>query len=212
MDLAESADYLRGDDTLGAGNGDWVVFVKYDSLYARTIVGSAVQVLTCTGTQFTYSGTVPDPTATHVISYNHGASTAAPHFQWHNDTAKGDFTFHKWVTTACPTPETVYTCEDGCILRTPCHPSVVCISPNDEEFGNGVVYGFDTGGPDTSWQAIALTDINDPFRGGFRVESRCAVPDGAPALHANAAMLPCDTETGDCGAPSYVCFDSDEWV
>lgn len=201
----EEAPYLRV--------GDWVRFVKYDAAFARTELGDAVQVTAVDTGEFEYSGSVPDATATHVISYNKTLETNAPHYKWHNDTAKGDYTFHQWTRTYaadCTTDE-AYTCTEGCILRTPCAPSVICISPNVENFENGMVHTFAEATPGQFWRAIALADNWDPFGGGFRTESRKQVPTGAPTLHAGVA-LPCSA--GDCGAPAEdsTCYDPQMWV
>lgn len=209
--LSEDPIYLEVDD--------WVRFVKYDSSYARTELGLKVQVTDVNhgNKTFSYSGSLPDATATHVISYNNSTAANAPHYRWYNDTAKGDFVKLDWTTTTnsdCTTTDD-YTCTTGCILRTPCAPSVICITPNDEQFENAVEYGFPDQDPNVYWNAIALPDIPDPFgTPDVRTEARCAVPTvptGCPALH-SGVTIPCSG--GDCLAPTQdgSCYEGGVWV
>ena len=213
VDLVESADYLRA--------VDYVAFAKYDADYKRTLTDGDVEVASVGASQFTYRGSLPDASATHVVSYAHGTATAAPHYVWNNDTAKGDFVWLEWttVTNSDCTETMTPLCVPGCILRTPCSPSVMCISPNQDGFNNAQFLEFSAGGPNTVWQAIGVPHNADPLGGTDRVEARCAVPtwedpDGnaAPPLPVVEGVgLPCSS--GDCASPptNDTCYSGEDW-
>lgn len=220
--LSEEAPYLRKDPVGGVPpTPDVVDFVHYDADFTEHVDASAVAVASRTdSTHFTFDHA-------KVTGATHIKSSGAPHYKWNNDTAKGDYTFLQWTRTVasdCTTEDTCSSCTQGCILRTPCAPSVICITPNVEAdtFDNAAIHAFAAASANTFWRAIAIPDIDDPFGSAFRVESRCAVPTnptGCPALHANV-YLPCPNPTlagcpdGYCSPPTEdgVCYETGVWV
>ena len=110
-----------------------------------------------------------------------------------------------------------FACTPHCLRRTPCEPSVICFSPNESDvFPNGQTYGMGAPAhPNQIREWIAVPGIIDPLWqqphgqcGGTDfateclgihppplcappwVESRCAIPDGAPDLP-TGILLPC---------------------
>ena len=201
----------------GIQDGDQLDFLNYDE------EGNEIDIVTRTvlyrdsDTQIKLTG-ASDPNRQWVKSH------ASPAYYWHDNQPKGDYTFQQWSTN---------TCQDGCLPRNICHPSVICISPNAAEpedwdseeayvpvdvFPHGHTYPMPSPQANTLWHGLPVPDIADPIWSGPgtpRAESRCARPTGAPEANCNLCMtLPCpNVSDGVCPAiPCGSCQPGDIWI
>jgi hypothetical protein len=131
-------------------------------------------------------------------------SHGAPDYKWDDDHPKGDFRWQEYLHCACgddcdcgAAPCVVQTCENDCLGRDPCWPSVMCYSPNTESFHNAKVrwpsippykngvywVGIPTAAVDDPIDAACVHDPEAPIP---QVEARCDPPtidgDSPPAL------------------------------
>ena len=216
--LAEDPQYLEA--------GYYVSLVVYilegGDPYHRNTTDSGKEVLSVDHglKQFTYHGALPTGSPTHVISHiidgitNMGEGPKdAPHYKWNDADAKGDYTYQHFLNECSGTAQaqTASYCLSSyphCLKRSPCFPSVICITTpgSTEIFGNAKVYEMGSIiTPNMVWQGIAVTSVPDPFWVApqrceygepsdpcvydppaecfpVMVETLCALPNGAPAL------------------------------
>lgn len=65
-------------------------------------------------------------------------SAGAPDWHWNDTTPKNQFRMNSWYESYRTSSLNFSgSCIDGCVVQSPCHEAVVCLSPNVESFASG---------------------------------------------------------------------------
>ena len=178
LTLAEPADWLR--------DGDLVDVSGVTGNTAANVTSNAVTKIDTT--HFSLDSTTGNG---DYVSGGFIKSSGAPDYQWHDDQIKGDYIFLSWEFDLCDGTETLE-CNQRCFTFSPCHPSVACISPNDEHFE-----GWDDGIPSSRTEAFPdpVVVLDNKGTANPRWQGICRFVFGDPLwqpLHEEPGGLDCD--------------------
>jgi len=165
--------------------------LTFSAFTGNTILaGDTIDILNDSGGVLASAVAVASPTGTSVDVGAHYASAAwiVPHllndgatsgqkWYWDDTDYKNSYVVRQWTLDSSNTVLT-HSKGQGCLSFYPCYPSIVCCSPNGEEFSNGVVIPFSPAAPDGSWLCQFEKWMDDPlfFEGKACNESEDLVP------------------------------------